>query len=342
MNPASRPKIVDLFAGAGLFSYAFSREGFQIIRAIELDPIAARTYGRNVGDHVETGDVREATPSGRCDVIIAGPPCQGFSTLGRRRPNDPRNALSLEVLRWSAVMKPIIVVIENVSAFLDSEAWAVVAQGLERQGYTVSAQVVNALDTGVAQDRKRSFTFASRVGTPFVQPLAGQSNRTVRDALLGLPLEPDGRNHHSAPKPSGIALARMRHIPPGGDRRDVLRDAPHLAPRSWRTLGSDATGVWGRLSWDRPSSTLRTCLQNASKGRHIHPEQNRVISLREAARIHSIPDWWTFEGQAIHIARQIGNSVPPLLGRAVARAVMDRLRRKRGQRSGSRASIRPL
>jgi DNA (cytosine-5)-methyltransferase 1 len=102
----------------------------------------------------------------------------------------------------------------------------------------------------------------------------------------------------------------------------VLRLAPHLAPKSWWKIGGQATDVWGRMLWDEPSNTLRTALLNASKGRYIHPEQHRVITLREAARLQSVPDCWIFEGTPYQIARQIGNGVPPLLGRAVAKAIL--------------------
>jgi DNA (cytosine-5)-methyltransferase 1 len=113
----------------------------------------------------------------------------------------------------------------------------------------------------------------------------------------------------------------MRVIRPGGDKRDVMRYAPELTPPSWWRLRCQVTDAWGRMEWDRPSNTIRTALQNPSKGRYIHPEQHRVISLREAARLHTIPDGWRFAGSPKQVARQIGNSVPPSLGRAVARAV---------------------
>lgn len=117
----------------------------------------------------------------------------------------------------------------------------------------------------------------------------------------------------------------MELIPAGGDKRDILRRAPHLAPPSWHRTTCEVTDVWGRLDWDAPANTLRTCLLNPSKGRYIHPEQHRVISLREAARLHSIPDSWSFAGTPYQVARQIGNSVPPKLGAVVARACRRRL-----------------
>jgi len=317
----AKPTVVDLFSGAGLLSHAFVAEGFQVLRAVEFNPIAAETYRLNLGDHVEVADVREAHPAGRCDVLVAGPPCQGFSTLGKRDVRDSRNLLSLEVLRWAKVLKPEIVVVENVAAFLESPVWGRLASGLRRVGYTVHAASYNAYDFGAPQIRHRSLTVASRGGSLPVSRWRRTGTVTVREAWSGLPARPDGRNHHYAPRPSPFALARMRLIPAGGDKRDIMRRAPKLAAPSWWRVPGDVTDVWGRMEWERPSNTLRTALLNPSKGRYIHPEQHRVISLREAARLHTIPDRWVFAGWPTHVAMQIGNSVPPALGRAVARSV---------------------
>ena len=316
-----KPRVVDLFAGAGLFSHAFAQEGFELIRAVELDKTAVKTYARNLGEHIVCADVRQVEMPSQCDVLIGGPPCQGFSTLGKRSVDDPRNRLSLEMVRWAEALGPEVVVIENVEAFLRAPVWKELRAAFADLGYTVSAHVLSAYDMGAPQLRVRSFTVASKVGTPTIRRIVSGPVRTVQEAWEGLPAEPDGFNHHYAPTPSALALARMKVIPEGGDKRDVLRAAPELAPPSWKKVMCEVTDVWGRLRWDRPSNTLRTALQNASKGRYIHPEQNRVISLREAARLHSIPDSWVFEGLPTQIARQIGNSVPPALGRAVARAI---------------------
>lgn len=316
-----RPTCVEIFAGAGLFSHAFQQVGFVMKRAIELDPIAAATYAQNVGYHIEVADVRRVTPSGKCDVLIAGPPCQGFSTLNRARLSDRRNRLCYQVLRWSRVLNPKVVVIENVPGFLCSPQWRRVSNDLSRDGYRVDSFVLDAFDYGCPQLRQRSFTIANRYGMQVSPPRRRKRLQTVREAWDGLPAKPNNKNHHYSPEPSEIALARMRVIPPGGDRRDVMERAPNLTPPSWWRLSCEVTDAWGRMEWDGPCNTLRTALQNASKGRYIHPEQDRVISLREAARLHTIPDSWTFVGLPTQIARQIGNSVPPALGRAVARRV---------------------
>ena len=318
----NRPTCVDLFAGAGLFSSAFQKAGFKILRAIELNEVAAATYARNVGNHVEVTDVQRARPWGRCEVLIAGPPCQGFSTLNRVRADDPRNDLGLQVVRWTRALRPRVVVIENVPGFLKSSQWMRITKALGRDGFRIDSFVLDAWDYGCPQYRKRSFTIANRLGVEVAVPRPRRGVRTVREAWVGLSATPNDSNQHYAPPPSDLALARMRVIPPGGDKRDVMHKAPEITPPSWWRLDCAVTDVWGRMEWDKPCNTLRTGLQNASKGRYIHPDQHRVISLREAARLHTIRDSWTFAGLHTQVARQIGNSVPPSLGRVVARAVV--------------------
>ncbi len=325
MKISSKPTVVEVFAGAGLFSHAFRKEGFNIVRAVEIDSLAAETYARNLGDHIETGDVLKLEPKGGCDVILAGSPCQGYSTLGKRDPNDPRNFLSLDIVRWARIMRPQIIIIENVKSFLESFIWSRLKDELCGLGYAVDSVVLNAYDFGVPQLRSRSFTFAVRHNFPIIKKLNLPGYSTVKESWADLPKKPNGRNYHYAPSPSQLALGRMKVIPTGGDKRDVMRNAPNLTPPSWWKLYGEATDVWGRLEWGKPSNTLRTCLQNPSKGRYIHPEQHRVISLREACRLHTIPDEWVFAGFPIHIAKQIGNSVPPNMGRTVARAVYESL-----------------
>lgn len=324
MPPRSdRPTVVDLFAGAGLFSYAFEREGFRVARAVEFNRHAAATYDLNFPGRVAAKDIAKCRPAGPCDVLVAGPPCQGFSSLGRRDSSDPRNRLSLQVARWARALQPEVIVIENVAAFLTSPIWKTLAAQLERLGYTVTSEVCDATGFGVPQRRSRSITFASRTGPIALPRWRRREQVSVRAAWDGLPRVPDGEDLNVFLPTSKLAMARMRVIPPGGDKRDVMRRAPRLAPPSWRRRSRvEITDVWGRMLWDEPANTLRTEFVNPSKGRYIHPDQHRVISLREGARLQTIPDEFRFASVVPYIvARQIGNSVPPKMGRAIARCV---------------------
>ena len=317
----NRPTVVDLFAGAGLFSYAFREEGFEIVQAVESDTFAADSYRSNLGGVLISEDILDASPIDSCDVLIAGPPCQGFSTLGKRNPGDARNSLSLELLRWVDAANPQVVVVENVAPFLTSSACGALAQELGFRGYSISADVLNAVEFGVPQKRERAFVVATRASRVFEARRIAAGHRNLIEAWNGLAAEPDGKNLHEAPVPTELALSRMQALPYGGDKRDILRLAPELAAPSWFQYPSAVTDVWGRMRWEEPSNTLRTCFQNPSKGRYIHPEQDRVMTIREGARLQTIPDTWSFVGARTRIVRQIGNAVPPLLGRSVARGV---------------------
>ena len=315
-----QPTFVDLFAGAGLFSHAFRSNGFRPLLSVELDPVACDSYRHNVGNHIVCGDVRKVTPTDACDVLAAGPPCQGFSTLNRHRENDCRNALAFDVIRWVDHASPKIVVIENVAPFLDSPEFVSFARRLRRRSYKVDAQVVQAADYGVPQNRRRAILIASRIGEASVPQGNSRRVRSVRDAWKGLPPDPTGERHHESPKPSPLALARFQAIPPGGDRRSIMHEHPHLVPPSWWRVSNNVnTGVWGRMHLDHPAPTIRTNFQNPSKGRYIHPIADRVISVREGARLQGIPDSWIFHGFRTQVTRQIGNGVPIRLGKAIAR-----------------------
>ncbi|WP_390630622.1 DNA cytosine methyltransferase [Roseiconus lacunae] len=316
----TKPTFVEIFAGAGLMSHAFIKAGFSPILAVELDERACHSYRNNIGDHIVCGDVCRISPPDSCDVLVAGPPCQGFSTLNRTRADDPRNRLCFEVIRWAKRMSPQHVVIENVAPFANSEICQSLLERLKRLGYASAVYILNAADFGVAQERKRTFLIASKFGSVEGMTFRHRSPVTIAEAWRELPnrrIDPQGGIY---PLPSELALARFKVIPRNGDRRDILLHAPELAPESWFKLRpNDNTGVWGRMNRQSVSPTIRTCFQNPSKGRYIHPTRNRVITLREAARLQTIPDSWTFTGDRSSVTRQIGNGVPVKLAATVAR-----------------------
>ncbi|MBK1546032.1 DNA cytosine methyltransferase [Enterobacter hormaechei] len=313
-------RVAELFAGAGLMGGGFKAAGFKSIFAAELDERAVETYNTNLEPVAKIHDATCVEADLQYDVLVAGPPCQGFSTLGRRDPLDVRNSLSLSVYEWAKQHKPKVVVIENVPQFLESEYWQILHSKFTSDGYRCVTWILNAHDYGVAQIRRRSFTIFSLVKLPEL-PTPNLIKQSVRDAFEGLSDVPDGKNYHVSPKPTELALSRMRIIPPAGDKRDVMTLAPELCPPSWLKMGNQAVDVWGRMDWNKPANTIRCSFQSASKGRYLHPTQNRVISIREGARLQGIPDNWHFCGDRTSIARQIGNGVPVPLAEAVARSI---------------------
>jgi DNA (cytosine-5)-methyltransferase 1 len=331
--------MIDLFAGAGGMTHGFHRAGFRSVFAVEIDPAAAKTYQSNFGCYVYPGPVEQVEEFPKADLIIGGPPCQGFSPLGRDRDHHSRAALNelwREFLRAVRQVRPKIFVVENVPEFLKSAQFqtflAEFDEDRDLPRYRIESQVLNAADFGVPQRRRRGIVIGSRIGKPrWPETTHGRdpkSNRpyaTVRQAIGDLPLEPTGENLHFGRNPRPTSIERYRAVPEGGNRFDLARNRPDLLPDCWKNKASGTTDVFGRLWWDRPAFTIRTEFFKPEKGRYLHPEAHRPITHREAARLQTFPDDFVFEGGKIEVARQIGNAVPPLLAEAVARAVRNLL-----------------
>jgi len=315
---------IDMFSGAGLFSEGAVRAGMRPVLAIDLAKEAVASYNRNVAPVGLVGSVLDPRELPTAMVLLAGPPCQGFSTLGRQDPRDERNSLALAVPNWAERCNAKVVVIENVPPFLRSHHWVQLAEALIDCGYEVDAWELEAAEHGTPQLRCRSFTIATRIGT-ILKPVA-QALAPTAGTVIGSPIPADD-SMHSWPIPTGIAAERIALIPSRGDKRDVMRLAPHLCPPSWARVGCQATDVWGRVDPDKPANTLRCTFQNPSKGRYLHPTENRTLSLREGARLQGVPDDWVFVGKPYPVARQIGNGVPIPLATAVMRSVVDAIRR---------------
>jgi len=314
-------KVIELFSGAGLFSYAFKKEGFHICQAYERDAAAASTYARNLGNHVTVCDLANKRPEGKADVLIAGPPCQGFSSLGKRDPNDPRNKLALIIPDWALAIGARVVVVENVALFVKSEALEQIKARFEKAGYETFSWVLNAADLGAPQRRVRSFTVFSTVGRPPLEAYSSRVRKTVKQAFEGLPNFPNNEIQHFTLPRTEFALKRIQLVPPGGDIRDVARSARHLVPPSWFRTSGKIIDIWGRMNWNDVSPTIRTGFLNPSRGRFLHPEEDRPISFREAARLQMVPDHFIFDGTPGQIACQIGNGVSVGVGRTMAKAV---------------------
>lgn len=325
--------MLDLFAGCGGMTIGAIAAGFEPVLAVEHDTRAAATYRRNVGDHVLCADIADVKRFPRVDLVVGGPPCQGFSSLGVSRGDmaDARNLLWRHYARAIEQARPRAFVMENVPQLLTSSAYRDFERHARELGYAVEARELVASDYGVPQRRRRAIVIGRRDGLPIAWPAPTYAQRpvTVREALAGLPLEPDGHNwHQSRPSITELSMERYRHVPPdGGSRQQMIdslrsKDLGHMIPRCWaeRERGK-GTDVFGRLWWDRPSVTIRTEFHKPEKGRYLHPVAHRPLTLREGARLQTLPDSFTWpEDQTMsHVARQIGNAVPPLLAEAILR-----------------------
>jgi DNA (cytosine-5)-methyltransferase 1 len=293
--------------------------------------------------------------SGELDCLIGGPPCQGFSVYNHNRGmHDERSTLFKEYLRLVEGLRPKWIVMENVTGMLSISGGSPVKDiysGLKNLGYQVDAKVLKAEEYGVPQERRRVFFIGNRVGLPIVWPVAeyGPSRKpftTVWDAISDLPPLKNGQSsaselahtcepkseyqkmiraetkyvlNHAAPKLSDINVERMNYIPEGGSWRDI---PVHLLPQGMKKAKrSDHTKRYGRLSKKGLSSTILTKC-DVHWGAYIHPIQNRSLTVREAARLQSFPDKFKFEGSRTEQYAQVGNAVPPLLGRKVAEAII--------------------
>lgn len=339
----------------------FAAEDYTPVLSVEFNLHAAATYAANFGeDHTVFGDIQRVTRKQipRADVVIGGPPCQGFSNLGSKDINDPRNQLWREYLRVVGVAKPKVFVIENVDRFMKSAEFQLLLEETENgslKGYQLSYGHLNAADYGVAQRRIRTIVIGSRVGkielpspTHARKPEPGSGLLTwngTETQIRGLPAVPSttalpdsstsffgetvpgvfkGLDLHIGRNPTPLSLQRYDHVPPGGGRFDVPE---HLLPRCWREKSTGTTDVMGRMRWDFPSHTIRTEFYKPEKGAYLHPQWdargrnrvNRPITHLEAARLQGFPEDFLWCGTKIEVARQIGNAVPVGLAQAIAK-----------------------
>lgn len=310
------PSFIDLCCGCGGFSSGLIAAGLSHVAGYDIDKTAIATYnlnfpGTGIAESIEELELE----AGAADVICAGLPCQGFSTLGKLDDKDPRNRLWKHFVRVVKQVNPVAGAVENVPPFLKSTECALLTAALQECGYKVVSGVVKATSFGVAQKRERALLIFSRVGRPRI-PRGRSKVRSVRDALRGLPTKPDGVRDHNPRNHGKKALERFPHVRQG-ESRFQLPD--HLQNDCWREMEHGATNSFGRLWWDKPADTLRTVFLKPETGRFIHPSEHRGLTVREGARLQSFPDDFVFSGNMEEKARQIGNAVPPLVAKAVGR-----------------------
>jgi DNA (cytosine-5)-methyltransferase 1 len=346
---ARRYLLMDLFAGCGGMTRGFvDSERFEPIFAVEMDESAAATYAANfvpegavIEEHVVADRIENITSFPQADVVIGGPPCQGFSPLNRAGVGFERRALWREYLRALRESAAKAFVMENVPELLRSAEYEAFKKAAEEElGYQVEGRVLNAADYGVPQRRRRAIVIGVRRGEipwptqthhdPSTEiPEDGEPWRTFADAVKGLSRKPNGRNWHNGRNPRPESIVRYQHVPHDGGNRFQMqdnldaKDLGHLVPRCWRDKPKGTTDVFGRLYWKRPAFTIRTEFYKPEKGRYLHPSEDRPITIREAARCMSIPDDFELplEQKWTEIAKQIGNAVPPLLAQRIAEAL---------------------
>jgi DNA (cytosine-5)-methyltransferase 1 len=292
---------------------------------------------------------------GELDCLVGGPPCQAFSVYNRQRGlHDARSHLFKEYLRLVQGLSPKWIVMENVTGILSAGGGSTVTtiqDELRKLGYRTDFKILKAEEYGVPQERRRVVILGTRTASELAFPLPthGKGRRdlvSIRDAIGDLPPLLNGEaksiaryasaaqgayqksmrvrsgfvQDHCAPKLSAVNLERMKYIKPGGSWRDI---PVALLPEGMkRAKRSDHTKRYGRMRWDGLSCTILTKC-DVHWGAYIHPAQDRAISVREAARIQSFPDWFHFEGSMTDQYVQIGNAVPPLLGKAIAGAIIE-------------------
>jgi DNA (cytosine-5)-methyltransferase 1 len=362
MHSPSAPSLsaVDLFAGAGGFSLGATKAGFDVIAAVDHWKPALRTYERNFEHPVLDRDLASVSPSdlrrelnlghGELDLLIGGPPCQGFSIQRIGKDPDDRNDLVLMFGRAVAEFAPRLFMMENVRGllgrrgrpYLDSFV-ALVTEA----GYEVEVHQIDASNYGVPQARKRVFVCGVRGErpTPFQFPSPTHSDPvSVWDVISDLPSPPiDLTPHpedslHRRSRLSALNKERLRHIPPGGGFEDLPKE---LRVRCHRP-GAAKIGhryVYGRLDPKTPAGTITARFDSFTRGKFAHPFEDRNITLREGARLQTFPDEHEFAGTQEEIAALIGNAVPPKLGDAVCAAARDFLHGEQSAPRQSQASL---
>lgn len=356
--------VIDLFSGCGGLSLGFLKDGYKILKAVEFDKSIANTYQLNhpdidvIVDDIRNVDNSKTFSQGSADVIIGGPPCQGFSMAGARIRHgfidDPRNFLFKHYFNVVKCVKPKAFVFENVKGILTMKNGQIFKQILEifsdknllnGDSYNLYYRVVKASDYGIPQARERVIIIGIKnkildiesIWKNTKENLAKENSSffdkvTIRDAIGNLPDETEDGiiknpcpksdyekflscnkefiTNHNATKHSLFAISRMSRVK-NGENYKVLNE----------NIKSVHSGSYGRLSWDSQAQTITTRFDTPSGGRFTHPDKNRTLTPREAARIQSFPDEFVFYGNRTSICKQIGNAVPPKLAYFLAHVI---------------------
>lgn len=335
--------VVDLFCGVGGLTHGFYKEGFNVLAGVDSDESCRYAFEINnksqfISKPIEeiTGDeLKEIYPKQGIKILVGCAPCQPFSTYNLKKKKDNKWGLLYQFTRLIKEVEPEIISMENVPQLIKEKVFADFVKTLEENKYLVNYNIVNAKDYGVPQNRRRLVLLASKLGRIELIPPTHTKPKTVRQAIGKLEKIKDGEiskkdKLHRARKLSELNKKRIKSTPEGGSwehwSKDLILDC-HKKD-SGKTFGS----VYGRMNWDAPAPTMTTQCIGLGNGRFGHPEQDRAISLREAAIIQSFPKNYKFidpksDYTIAKIATHIGNAVPVKLGQAIAQSIKNSLTR---------------
>ena len=353
-------RVLDLFSGAGGLSAGLDMNPeIKTVLATDFMADSLKTFNYNfkdaqtiygdICDETIKKNIIETAKKLHVNMIVGGPPCQGFSNKGKKLGlKDPRNFLFKQYLEVVKAVQPDVFVIENVKAMSTStNGWFIneILKEIDKLGYQANWGILTASDFGVPQNRQRTIIIASKtkaISLPVPTPI---KKVTVRDAISDLAYLESGEGYdeqnyktkpdsdyqklmrqkskklynHKATNHSKIALDKLKMIPPESGKENLPSNLH--GKQKFKT-------TWGRLKWDSQSPTIDTRFDTPSNGTNSHPVLNRAITPREAARIQSFPDTFRFLGSKTTICKQIGNAVPPLLGKAIGKAIVNSLKDK--------------
>ena len=345
-------KAISLFSGGGGLDLGFINAGYDIVWAIDNDKNAVDTYKMNIGSHIICKDINEVStntlPS--CDVVIGGPPCQSFSLAGNRKADDARGKLIWKYLEIIEHTNPTAFLFENVTGLLSAKnhdgerVFPIISKAFENLGYVINAEIINAMDYGVPQRRKRIIIVGMKSNSRFCFPkpthgelsLSKRGFISVSEAIDDLPnassndngfipyskkaktdyqnemrFDSKGVTEHFIPTMSNLDKYIISHVKPGGNYMDIPPDVSSARIKRLQRDGGHTT-CYGRLKYDMPSYTINTYFNRPNVGCNIHYSENRLITVREALRLQSFPDKFVIvSSNKQGRNRIVGNAVPP-------------------------------